>query len=261
MRKWWGLMGLICLMISVHAQDTRPFEKQIFIQGNDTLRLRILTPVQYSPKLKYPVVIFLHGAGERGNDNEAQLKWGASLFLDSMNRAKYPAIIIFPQCPADSFWANMTRGPVKDSLGRFVVRTSLPPTRPLQLVCDFLDTLMKQNNVDGKRIYIGGLSLGGFGTFDILWRRPDIFAAAFPICGGGEPQKATTFRKRLPIWIFHGDADPVVPVANSRRMVSALKSVGAKVKYTEYAGVGHDSWINAFMEPQLMPWLFSQRRK
>jgi predicted peptidase len=261
MKKWTALFAIMAFSHMAMAQDNRLFERQLFLQGNDTLFLRILTPANYSPSKKYPLVLFLHGSGERGRDNDAQLTWGASLFLDSMNRVKYPAIVVFPQCPTDSSWAQTRHSATKDSLGGFSVRTDIPATRPLQLVMDFLDTLVIHGAVDPKRMYVGGLSMGGFGTFDILWRKSDLFAAAIPICGGGDPEKVLVYRKKLPIWVFHGDADPVVPVANSRRMVNALKAAGANVKYTEYPGVGHDSWKDAFKEPELLPWLFAQRKK
>jgi predicted peptidase len=252
--------GLVLFMFS-RSQDRNLYEKQLFIQGEDTLPCRILTPKDYNPKKKYPVVVFLHGAGERGNDNELQLKWGGDLFLDSVNRARFPAIIIFPQCPANEAWARMTRGSaVNDSLGGFRVIDTVPTTA-MRLMLNFLDTLLHNGTVDKHRIYIGGLSLGGFGTFDALQRRPDLFAAAFPICGGGNPSFVKRYRKKLPIWVFHGAVDRTVPVSNSRIMVDALKTAKANVRYTEYPGVDHDSWIRAFAEPDLLPWLFAQKMK
>lgn len=257
-------MTFIMLMLLIggisRGQDKSLFEKQYFIAGNDTLRLRILTPVNYSPKKKYPVVLFLHGAGERGDDNDAQLTWGGDLFLDSANRAKFPAIVIFPQCPKDSTWSELKFTGSKDSLGGLAIRTDKPANITQRLVTSFLDTLLAHGAVDRSRVYIGGLSMGGFGTFELLWRRPDLFAAAFPICGGGDPSTVTMYRKKLPVWIFHGDADPVVPILYSRRMYAALKASGARVTMTEYPGVGHDSWKNAFAEANLLPWLFAQKK-
>lgn len=252
---------LFILIMNSKAQDKQQFEKQLFIMGEDTLHCRILTPINYSPKKKYPLVIFLHGSGERGNDNEKQLTWGAELFLDSMNRSRYPAIIVFPQCPLNNSWANTSRTNIKDSLGGFRLDTLATAQKPMQLLMHFIDTLTAGGGVDKQKIYIGGLSMGGFGTFEILWRRPELFAAAFPICGGGIPEKVSRYAPKLPIWVFHGDADPVVSVSNSRIMVEALKKNKALVKYTEYPGVGHDSWKNAFAEPGLMPWIFSQKKK
>lgn len=258
------LLGLLLLipfsLLKAQEPDLELFERQYFLQGEDTLPCRILSPLHFSTDKKYPLIVFLHGSGERGNDNEAQLLWGSSLFLDSLNREKYPAIVVFPQCAADSSWSVRIKNNPPDSSGLYKFPMDLPPTRPLQLVMDFIDTLINSGIVDTKRIYIGGLSMGGFGTFEILWRRPRLFAAAIPICGGGNPVSAKLYRKNFPIWIFHGADDKVVPVSNSRIMVQALKEAGAKVKYTEYPGVDHDSWKNAFAEPSLLPWLFEQKR-
>ncbi len=260
--KKFQLLGF-CLAIALfsRSQDLALYEKQLFIQGEDTLRCRILTPLNYNPAKKYPVVVFLHGAGERGSDNELQLKWGGDLFIDSVNRTRFPAIVIFPQCPANETWGRMKRMNIpNDSLGGFRIPDTVATTS-MQLVLNFLDTLLRNGTIDKKRIYIGGLSLGGFGTFDALQRRPDLFAAAFPICGGGDPKFVTRYRKKLPIWVFHGDADKSVPVSNSRIMVDALKKAKAIVRYSEYPGVEHDSWIKAFAEPDLLPWLFAQKLK
>ncbi|MFT3701041.1 MAG: prolyl oligopeptidase family serine peptidase [Agriterribacter sp.] len=236
------------------------YERQLFIEGDDTLFCRILSPIHFSRSKKYPLIIVLHGSGERGNDNESQLLWGSNLFLDSTNREKFPAIVVFPQCPADSSWSVRIKNKAQDSANVFRFPMDAPATKPLQLVMNFIDTLVNAGNVDSKRIYIGGLSMGGFGTFELLWRRPQLFAAAFPICGGGNPASAKIYGKHFPIWVFHGADDDVVPIANSRTMVDALKTAGAKLKYTEYAGVKHDSWKNAFAEPELLPWLFAQKK-
>lgn len=247
--------------VFVKAQDNNHdlYERQFFIEGDDTLFCRILSPLHFSPEKKYPLIVVLHGSGERGNDNDAQLKWGSDLFLDSANREKFPAIVVFPQCPADSSWSVSIRTKNPDSAGiRFPM--DVPATKPLRMVMNFIDTLAKGGTVDPKRIYIGGLSMGGFGTFEILWRKPHLFAAAFPICGGGNPAGAKLYGRNFPIWVFHGADDDVVPVNNSRIMVDALKAAKAKVKYTEYSGVKHDSWKNAFAEPELLPWLFAQKR-
>lgn len=255
------LIFCFCNLVSAgFSQNRQLYERQLFIQEDDTLQCRILSPIDFSDKKKYPLLVFMHGSGERGSDNESQLTWGADLFLDSMNRLKYPAFILFPQCPADSSWSLAQSSPGKDSLG-FIFRMDAPPRQPLRLLLNFIDTLVKSGRVDPSRIYVGGLSMGGFGTYETLWRRPNLFAAAFVICGGGNPAGAKLYAKGLPIWIFHGSSDPAVPVANSRLMYGTLKNDKARVKYTEYPGVGHDSWKNAFAEHELLPWLFSQRKK
>lgn len=258
------LYSIIALLIvsSSYSQDTSLFKRQVFVKDSDTLRYRILYPSRYDVNKKYPLVLFLHGAGERGNDNEKQLIHGAKLFLDSMNRLRFPAFVVFPQCPENSYWANIKReAPAgADSLGKFSFVSNTSPSKPLSLTMQLVDSLAETPQVDTSRIYIGGLSMGGMGTFEMLWRKPDFFAAALPICGGGDPQKVTTYAKNFPVWVFHGAADNVVPVGNSRLMVNRLKAAGANVKYTEYPGVGHDSWTNAFAEPSLLTWLFDQEK-
>jgi predicted peptidase len=258
MKKILAVIVIIAFYFSSQAQDKNLYEKKIFIQGNDTLLYRMLYPLNYKADKKYPLILFLHGSGERGSDNEAQLKWGGDLFLDSSNRVNFPAIVIFPQCPLSSSWVNIIFKET-DSL-RFSFPADQPPTKPMQLVIALINNMAQSGNVNSKQVYAGGLSMGGFGTFDILWRNPKLFAAAFPICGAGNPDKVELYASKFPIWVFHGGSDPVVPVGNSRLMVNALQKNGAKVKYTEYPGVGHDSWKNAFAEPGLLKWLFSNKK-
>ncbi|WP_336515844.1 prolyl oligopeptidase family serine peptidase [Pollutibacter soli] len=260
MRKVLVFAPLLMWFLQSNAQVSSLFEEQLFIEGDDTLRCRILTPQNFSTTKKFPLVVFLHGAGERGTDNEKQLTWGADLFLDSVNRAKYPAIVVFPQCPENEAWSSVKRGQIKDTLGGFEFDTAAAQPKTAALVIRFIDSLVAKPGVDQNRVYLGGLSMGGFGTFEFLWRRPDLFAAAFPICGGGVPAKVHSYAKKLPIWIFHGDADPIVPVTQSRRMVRALQKTTAEIKYTEYPGVQHESWKNAFAEPGLMEWIFSKKK-
>ena len=255
-----GFFSFLLFMLMIHgnAQEKNLFEKQLFVVGEDTLPCRILTPLNFQSNKKYPLVIFLHGAGERGDDNEAQLTWGSEIFLDSINRAKYPAIVVFPQCPNNDKWAEYKKTSQKDSTG-YEYTADAPMKNALKLVADFIDTLRSSSQVDKQRVYIGGLSMGGFGTYELLWRRPEVFAAAFPICGAVNPDKLKNFRKEIPVWLFHGDQDPVIPVSNSRLIYNILHTSNPKAKYTEYKDVGHDSWINAFSEPELLSWLFAQR--
>ena len=260
LRKLAILLLIVAHHLGAACQDTAQFEKKMFIQGSDTLLYRVLYPLGFQAKKKYPLLLFLHGSGERGNDNAAQLKWGGSLFADSVNRMAYPAIVVFPQCPQQSSWAAMTHTKPTDSLGGFGFPDSLHATVPMTLLVKLMQSFVENGAADSRRIYVGGLSMGGFGCFEILWRMPHFFAAAMPICGGGNPAKVVLYAKNFPIWVFHGDRDPAVPVSNSRLMVGALRTAGARVKYSEYPGVGHDSWKNAFAEPDLLSWLFSQKR-
>lgn len=250
------------ITFSAFAQDNSPYQKKTFIRGTDTLRYRVMYPIKYNPKKKYPVLLFLHGAGERGNNNEAQLTHGAKLFADSANRLKYSAIVIFPQCPYTDFWAGIKV--TKDRTDSTPLAIDYPTdwniSKSLGLVSQLIDSFATTRSADKKRFYIGGLSMGGMGTFEMLWRKPGFFAAAFPICGGGNVTKATTYGKDFPIWVFHGEKDPVVDVNDSRKMVKALQGAGAKVQYTEYPNVKHDSWTNAFAEPLLLQWIFKQKK-
>ncbi|NJL77094.1 MAG: alpha/beta hydrolase fold domain-containing protein [Saprospiraceae bacterium] len=197
----------------------------------------------------------MHGGGERGNDNELQLTHGAALFAKEENRQKYPAIILFPQCAKDDYWTHVERND-KNWAYPFHER----PTKSMQLAMDLLEETILKEAVDVDRIYITGLSMGGMGTFDLLARQPHLFAAAAPICGGGNVALTGLYAKNTPFWIFHGDADAVVPVDLSRKMYQALKGQGANVKYTEYPGVNHNSWDNVFADTNYLAWIFAQRR-
>lgn len=261
MRKYF--ITILALSVSLSAQSqSGQFEKKVLISQTDTLHYRMLYPTGYDGSKKYPLLLFLHGAGERGNDNESQLKHGARLFSDALTMKNYPAIVVFPQCEKDDFWSRISRNTGgNDSLGGFSFPVNQPAGRSASLVLNLLDTLVQSGIVNTHRIYLGGLSMGAMGTFEFLWRRPRFFAAAFAICGGGNPETVSQYARDFPIWIFHGDKDPVVPVSNSRLMYEVLKSSGAQVIYTEYPGVNHNSWDPAFAETGLLKWLFSHELK
>lgn len=242
-------------------QDLSQYEKKEFARHGATLLYRVLYPLNYDKQKKYPLVMFLHGAGERGNNNESQLQHGGELFLRDSIRKNYPAIVIFPQCPKDSGWAYVE---FKFDQATNKVLFTFPfreePTVAGGLVKELMDSLVQNGRVDNKRLYIAGLSMGGFGTFNMLARYPDYFAAAIPICGGGDTALAKRFAQNLPLWVFHGDADPIVNVEYSRSYVRALHALGATPRYTEYPGVGHNSWDNAFVEKDLLHWLFFNKK-
>jgi len=242
--------------------DFSAYSYETFIHNGDTLRYRMFEPEGYDSQKPYPLIVFLHGSGERGTDNAAQLLHGGSLFLKDSLRQRFPTFVIFPQCPPDSMWASMKV--TRDSTGKAIKREFSDGTdrqsTPGLLVKLLVDSLVKTEKVNSKQVYLGGLSLGGIGTYDMLARYPKMWAAAFPICGIGNVNTAVKFAK-VPIWIFHGGADNVVPVSGSRDYVEALKKLKADVKYSEYPGVGHNSWDNAFAEPDLLPWLFSHKKK
>jgi predicted peptidase len=246
---------LLVLMPSIDstAADNRDrFQSHVFQDGDYTLPYRLLMPKPYDAKQKYPLVIFLHGAGERGDDNEKQLVHGMNDFASDEVMAKFPALVFAPQCPSGEQWGGINR----------LAKSPTPPdefTPALAAALKAVDSLRKEFSIDDKRIYITGLSMGGYGSWDALAKRTELFAAAAPICGGGDPAQASKF-KDIPIWAFHGADDQTVPVERSREMIEALKAAGAKPKFTEYPGVGHNSWAQTYSDPALYEWLFAQRK-
>ncbi len=255
-------VGLLCFFQAALAQDLSMYEKKMFISGNDTLRYRILYPQNFTKSKAWPLIVFLHGAGERGNDNELQLMHGGDLFLKEEVRKEFPAIVIFPQCPPDSACSRFKRN--TDSSTKAISRVFMAdqsPTTPQRLVKSLIDSIVQSDLADKKRIYLGGLSLGGFGTYDLLIRYPDFFAAAFPICGACNTQLFVQRASQVPLWIFHGALDDVVSAEPDRALYKALQQSGAKeAKYTEYPNANHNSWDSAFAEPELLSWLFSKHK-
>lgn len=251
---------LFFLNASLTSQNLDAYQKEYFVAKSDTLPYRILYPKNYDTTKEYPLLLFLHGSGERGHDNELQLVHGASLFLKETIRDEFPAIVVFPQCQAGLSWNNLTVGYGANGLNVFNYPATIEPNGQLDLVEGLLDQLKTALAIDQNRMYLGGLSMGGMGTFELLHRNPNTFAAAFAICGGANPDIARNI-KNTPLWIFHGDTDNVVPYRNSTVMYEALKAQKTDVKLTLYPEVGHDSWTYAFAEPDLLPWLLSKQRK
>jgi len=255
---WLDVQGLMKKKLYDHSLDI--YQKKEFTYNGKALPYRILYPANYDKSKKYPLLLFLHGGGERGNDNERQLAWGAKLFLTEENRKNFPAIIIFPQCPEDSYWAAST-----------IDRTTTPfkiefdytkePTWALTASNELVKKIMNEEGVDKKQVYITGLSMGGMGTFESIYRYPQLYAAALPICGGGDTKQYDKRVAKVPFWIFHGSADAVVNPQLSRDMVEKLKSLKADVKYTEYPGVNHNSWENVFKEPDYLSWMLAHKKK
>lgn len=245
---------------STTAQDFSKYEKLNFIDGKDTLPYRILLPENYDSKQQYPFIVMLHGAGERGKENERQLKNEAALFLKDSVRKAFPAIVIFPQCSFFSFWSNVKFDfDMVAKKPKFLFQTSGEPTVAMRLTMELVNRILQEYPVKKEQVYVGGLSMGGMGTFEIVRRMPGVFAAAFPICGGADSSTAKDLTQTS-WWVFHGGKDPVVPVKFSEDMVAALKAAEAKdVRFSLYPEALHNSWDSAFAEPDLLPWLFSQR--
>lgn len=254
---WGGILALGCLLclpaLAWAADDRERFEARTYTDAAGTkLLYRLLKPKDYDPNRKYPVVLFLHGAGERGNDNFAQLKHGMADFASDAMREKYPAFVIAPQCPVNERWVEVDWGATKHDMPE-------KPASPMRLTLGALEQLRKEFSFDADRLYITGLSMGGYGAWDALQRHPELFAAAIPICGGGDPKHAAKFAK-VPIWAFHGDKDTAVRPERSRDMIAALKAAGGNPQYTEYPNTGHDSWTATYRNPEVHAWLFAQKR-
>ena len=250
-----GSVAIVFLWLtrSAAAKDPLPLEKKTFTGAEGaTLPYQYMTPPAIEAGKKYPLVIFLHGAGERGNDNEKQSVHGVPQFASEANRKKYPCFLIAPQCPEGKKWVEVD----------WSADTHVSPKDPsvsAKLTLDLIAQLVKDQPIDTKRIYITGLSMGGYGTWDLLARHPELFAAGVPVCGGAD-EKTAPVVKQLPIWAFHGAKDTAVKPARSRNMIKAILVAGGQPKYTEYADVGHDSWNKAYADPELFVWLFAQKK-
>jgi len=256
MKRYFSLITLLFCISLLSRAGNELFLKKEFIYKGDTLLYRVLFPVNYDKTKSYPLVIFLHGSGERGNDNEKQLVHGSTLFTDSLNRLNYPAIVLFPQCPANDSWITLDEKP--DNTFSFI--DTRKSRKPLELTKKLIDSYKKTEAVDSKRIYVLGLSLGGMGTYDLICRYPKIFAAAIPICGGVNMERLKKIRK-MPIRIYHGGSDNVVSPEFSRNAYIELKADGSqRAEYLEFPGVGHNSWSSAFAQPDFLSWLFSQKK-
>lgn len=230
------------------ADELAAFEALVYSdEEGGELPYRLLVPEKTDEPM--PVLLFLHGAGERGNDNERQLIWGKDLLLKAAR--EHNCLVVAPQCPAGEKWSIV-------DWSQGTIAFSDAPSEPMRMANTLIDELATQYNIDTNRLYIMGLSMGGYGSWDAVCRWPGRFAAAAPICGGGDPEQAHRL-VHTPVWAFHGDADPVVSVELSRTMVQAIKDAGGEPKYTEYPDVGHGSWVPAFAEPELLPWLMAQR--
>jgi predicted peptidase len=229
------------------------FEARVFEpSAGNVLPYRIHVPNISDKNRKYPLVVFFHGSGERGEDNYAQLLLGVNDILKFTRKHNDPAIIIAPQVPTNQQWVDKP----------WFTDVHIMPEQPSQsmaLTMELITRLISSYPVDTKRIYVTGLSMGGFGTWDILQRNPQIFAAAVPVCGGGDINYAETI-KDIPVWAFHGDSDEVVKPKLTRNLIFALQAIGGKPKYTEYKGVGHNSWTQTYADENVLSWLFGQKK-
>jgi predicted peptidase len=246
----------ILVTTTMNAAETG-FLRRTIRSGELTIPYTVYVPPQWTAGAKWPVILFLHGAGERGTDGEKQTAVGLGRAV-RLTPERFPALIVFPQAPEDMRWIGA----------------------PADAALAALDETIAAFNGDPRRVYLTGLSLGGYGTWHLALAAPDRFAAIVPVCGGIVPAGSATSvarspltegasdpyaftaaaLRKVPVWIFHGADDPVVLPSESRRMRDALEAAGADVHYTEYEGVGHDSWTRAYGEAALWEWMFAQRR-
>jgi predicted peptidase len=222
---------------------------KIYKTADLSLPYQIYYPENYG-KSKVPVVVFLHGSGERGVDNVKQLLHVIPYLTSKEIQAKFPCIVIVPQCPESSSWSPVDRKSWQSKSGEAITPSGAA-------VISLVEKISKNKNIYSSRIYLMGLSMGGFGTYDLLSRRPDLFAAGAPICGGADLAVIHKY-SNIPIWIFHGNQDPVVPVKLSKEAYDEMLKMGVNVKYTEYDGAGHDIWEKAIREDGFLDWMFNQ---
>ena len=242
-------------VVPAPAPASTPFEARLYQDpaGPGTLPYRILLPDPLEPGVKYPLVLFFHGAGERGADDLAQLKHGVGVFATPENRKRFPAIVIAAQCPAGKQWVDMPWGAPSGT-------RPAQPSEPMRLALGLLDESLATLPADPRRVYLAGLSMGGYAVWDCVTRFPEKFAGAIAVCGGGDEATVTARAAAVPVWAFHSDDDPTVPAVRTRHMVEAMKAAGGQPRFTEYHGLGHNSWDRAYAEPELLPWLFAQAR-
>ncbi len=246
-------LAFLWLTRTASAKDPLPLEKKVFKDSaGAALPYQLMTPVKIEAGKKYPLVIFLHGAGERGVDNEKQVVHGVPQFASEENRKKHPCFLIAPQCPEGKKWVEVDWSADTHAMPK-------EPSPASKLTLDLIDATVKDLPIDTKRIYLTGLSMGGYGTWDLLARKPELFAAGVPVCGGADEHTAATLTK-MPLWVFHGAKDTAVKPQRSRNMVKAILAAGGQPKYTEYPDVGHNSWDKAYADPEMFAWLFAQKK-
>lgn len=243
---------LIAFMIGTAALNAAPEAREWQAPDGTLVRYRWSAPGNVEPGKTYPLVLFLHGAGERGDDNTAQLKHGVIPIINGAEKLGTPVFLIAPQCPVDRWWSPVERPAMRLSAAD-------KPNPLLEALLSLVTDIQKNHPVDPKRFHVTGISMGGFATWDLLGRATDRIASAVPICGGGDPSLASRF-KAVPVWAFHGEADEVVPARCTREMIEALQKAGGKPKATYYPETNHDSWTRTYDNPEVIRWLLGQAK-
>lgn len=256
--------------LNIEREDIKPiankFLKFIYTdkETGQTMPYRLYVPADYDGSKSYPLVFFLHGGGERGSDNEAQLlaNQGATIWAKPEEQAKRPCFVLAPQ--AHNVWDGGF-GLTRNSQNAIDLTNVFEPTKDLKMAYNVLQEVLKNYKIDQKRIYSTGVSQGGFGTWNLNIIYPELFAAMVPICGGANPSLSDKLINK-PIWAFHAAADPIIPVQYTQNIIKAITDKGSKVKYTEYdkttyiKPVEHFSWILAYKNEEMREWLFRQNK-
>ncbi len=258
--RWRILAACITVLLgqSAAARDTGFLNRSVTVAGV-TYRYQVYVPAEWTAKQKWPVVLSLHGSGERGNDGVFSTENGIGRAI-RRNAKAFPFVVVFPQCPNSAYWVDKAM-------------------QEMAMVA--LEAAIKEFGGDRQRVYVTGLSMGGYGTWEMAMRYPKYFAAIAPVCGAlrgstmlpdlhsrqadldAEDPYAAAAKKigNVPVWIFHGAKDPVIPVEESRRMAEALKAAGGNVRYNEYPDATHNAWDRAYAEPEFVKWMLAQKRK
>lgn len=237
--------------------DTVPhFEKKSFSLGENTLPYQIMFPENYDPKSSYPLVVFLHGAGERGSGNMRQMTHGPATFASDLAREKYPAIVIFPQCPSDVMWSRRIkyRNDQDELIFEFPVEDK--PNYAMELVIKLVRDLIPHEAVDENRIYVTGLSMGGIGAFEFSYYAPELPAAVASLAGGHDSGLVSSYAGDIEFRLYHGSDDTVVPARYSAQMFRRLTELGYNAQYFEEPGRGHE-WNYVLEDPEYLEWMFS----
>jgi predicted peptidase len=248
------LVILFCTAYTTERQNIEAlYKSNIYTEsGAGSIPYRILEPSAPQKSFKYPLVLFLHGAGERGIDNIKQLLAGCNILTEAINSSGYKCYILAPQCPEGQAWSNIEWKKMNSDLSK-------APTLPFEIVIRLAEHIISRYNIDPDRVYVTGYSMGGFGTWEAIERRPDLFAAAVPVCGGGDIRFADRITG-IPVWAYHGRLDSTVPVERSRDMIKQIIKKGGNPIYTEYPDINHYCWGFAYSDMNMIRWLFNKKR-
>jgi predicted peptidase len=236
---------------SAGGADHKAFQARVYTNAAGiTLPYRLLLPIEYNTNQSYPLILYLHGAAGRGHDNTEPLKWGPELFLEPSLRRRHGFFLLVPQCGPDGGWVRSAWG----------FGSKLTESAFLEMAVELVGgVLPKEFNIDVNRRYLTGVSMGGHAVWVTMVLRPGFFAAAVPVCAGGDATIITDEAAKFPLWVFHSDDDHLVPVQQARELVKTWRAHGGVAKYTEYTGLRHSSWKRAYTDPELFDWLFQQR--